>query len=257
MRLIGGWVVAAALSASCAQTSPSGPTFLVGIAPGKAGSSDVSGESAGTCRTYATEYSYVTRSAFDEANTTVSCNFDVGALTLTCHYRQSTSLQACTVDFDSRSVYDSLSDFVNEFPGRPLVARHVTTGAPLSMSCTRSTAPAATTYTYDGRQRLVRRTGASGPGSPVVTVNFGAWDDRNRYTFGTLILPESAAATVSYTYDDAAHTIAQIASLPGALSTVTTQAFDADGILLRERSEAAGTVTETTHTVFGRQQICG
>jgi hypothetical protein len=175
-------------------------------------------------------------------------------VTLTCHFSQSSSaLGNCTVDSDVRSFYNSVSDFVDEIPGRPLATRGTTTFTPRPMSCTQGTEVLETTYTHAGR-RLVGSGGQSSVGSPIRTYVYGSWDAQDRFTSATLHVPGLPDTNLSCTWNDATHTAVGTMTFPGT-TQVSTHTFDADWIPISSRSDNPPGGTIITFTTLAREQI--
>lgn len=195
------------------------------------------------------------------ATSNSSCSFDTSSSTLTCVGSQSNSTSTCTIDFTTRTRYESTADFADEFMGRTLAIGAVSEASPISTSGPGSSPPGETTHTYDSQRRLVRTVvvNPTGAGSPAVTSTYTAWDARDRPTVGSVTIPGAPSTSLAIEYDDAARTIRATAASSGS-TYVTTQFYDADGILLRETGQPVGFITndltETVWTIQDRQQVC-
>jgi hypothetical protein len=245
--------IAVALSVSCSHSSPSGPSVVVGT-PGVAVGSDAPDGSAGTCRTYATDYSFITLPG-RQASTIVNCSFNRAGRTLLCSYSQRGS-EGCSVDFEKRGFYDALGDFVDEIPGRRLLTRETTTFTSGATTCAAGVREAEELFTYDAFDRLTLRRGRTAAAALGHRYLFRSWDAKDRVTAASLQIPGLPDTQISYAYDDERHTTVETRLLPGTPVRVLESTFDADGIVLHERSEDRGVILDTIYTVTAREQVC-
>jgi hypothetical protein len=219
------------------------------------------GGGTASCRNYASAFTYTTVAPGLLANTTVRCTFDQGARTLSCTYAQTSNVNACSVDFLWRDSYNSVADFVNEskIVGRFLLTSRVQEWVSTPTSCSGPTVSGSTTYSYDGSQRQVQSVAVNMTGaSSNVTYAYSAWDAPGRPTAGTVSIAGAPAFPATIAYDDGARTItiAAGAGQPGGSINVIT--LDADGNIVRQRTEIAGfgTVGESVYTITARQTVC-
>jgi hypothetical protein len=245
-------LVFAGLAVSCGGGggSPSGPS-----------SSNTGGPSSGSCRNYASAFTYTTVGPGVVANTTANCTFDSGARTLTCTYSQTSSVNSCSIDFRWRDSYNSVADFVNESKvvGKFLLTSRAQEWVSMPTSCAGPTVPGTTTYTYDSSQRQVQSVAVNMTGANSnVTYAYSAWDAEGRPTAGTVSIAGGPAFPATVVYDDVGRTITITAGGGQPGGSINIISLDADGNLLRHRIEAAGIgpVGESAYTITAKQTVC-
>lgn len=250
MVRISAALVLAGLSLSCgggggSPTNPSNPNNP--------------GSPAGSCRSYASRYSYVTSAPGSLANTTATCTFNAAARTLTCTFAQTNNTSTCTIDFLWRDAYNSAADFVNESKvvGKFLLTSRAQEWVTTPTSCGPPSVPGNTTYTYDANQRQLQQAAVNmtGAGSSATYV-YSAWDAQGRPTAGTLTVQGGLNFPVTVAYDDSARTITISAGPGGAANAVNVITLDADGNLVRVTGQTSGFVSDSVYTITARQTVC-
>jgi YD repeat-containing protein len=170
------------------------------------------------------------------ATFTASFNSSVNQATITSHLPNGS---VCTTTVNS---YRSTADFVDEvrvIPPLTLVTATSTTG---SAACGSGTS--SVTYSYDSQRRLTQFTTPGGP------TTYTAWDSSGRPTAGTY-----SGSSLSYVYNDGARTLT-LTTISGAVTSVDTITFDANGTNIMEVVRTGSNVSTTTNTIASTDRVC-
>lgn len=145
--------------------------------------------------------------------------------------------------------FDAKADIIAEGAVNPPPTLALETTTVLTVSGTSFTTTA--TNSYDAHKRLAQTTITNPP--PLggeSTLTYSDWDSAGRPTAGTESLGSGPSGPISFTYDDAAHTVKR--NIP---PNICTDTYDQNGIMTGE--DCTGTTpSKTVVTTLATQQIC-
>ncbi len=200
------------------------------------------GGGPGACRVYATKSAIQTTSVGVTLNASQTASFDTSKLTYTV-MEQFTNGSTCSTAVSS---YNSVGDFVDETsvnPGRMLSTG--TTGT--NNGQCGSGSGGSSTNSYDSQRRILKVVRSDGS-----VTTYTAWDSQGRPTSST----DSGGVTITYVYDDNAHTLSTTSTLHGVPTATSLETYDANGNVTSLAVTTAGITTTTTFNNTATAQVC-